>query len=204
MSLVFYYSPMSSATPVQWSFEELGVPHEKVLIDLQAGDQRKPEFLAINPNGKVPTIVHDGTPIFESAAIQIYLGETFGVEKGLFPAPGPKRGEAMKWIVWANVAAGEALSRLFRNTSDRVPAEQRNPKAAEVARADLGGLLRMLDDALKGKEYLLGTFSLVDVHLSSWIDYVGMTGVDLKPHAAMGAWLARCCERPAYKKVMGR
>ena len=204
MSLVFYYTPMSSATPVQWSFEELDIPHEKVAIDLQAGDQRKPEFLAINPNGKVPTIVHDGTAIFESAAIQLYLGETFGVDKGLFPAPGPKRGEAMKWIVWVNVSAGEALSRLFRNTSDRIPAEQHNAKAAEVARADLTGLLQILEEAVKGKEYMLGSFSLVDVHLASWMAYVGMVGVDLKPFPAIEAWMARCCARPAYKKVWGR
>ena len=83
MSLTFYYSPHSSASPVHWTLNELGIPYEKVLIDIKAGDNKKPEFLKLNPNGKVPLIVHDGVAIFESAAIQIYLGETFGVEKGL-------------------------------------------------------------------------------------------------------------------------
>jgi glutathione S-transferase len=88
MSLVFYYSPFSSAVTVHWALEELKVPYEKVRIDLQKRDQDKPEFLAKNPNGKVPLLVHDGTPIFESVAILIHLGETFGVERRLFPAPG--------------------------------------------------------------------------------------------------------------------
>jgi len=100
MSLTFYYSPQSSATPVHWTLEELGIPYEKVPIDLKTEQNKQPAFLKLNPNGKVPLIVHDGVPIFESAAIQIYLGETFGVDKGLFPAAGPRRGEAMKWIVW--------------------------------------------------------------------------------------------------------
>ena len=103
MSLVFYYAPFSSAATVHSALEELGVPYEKVKIDLKANDQKKPAFLAINPNGKVPAIVHDGVAIFESAAIIIHLGETFGVEKNLFPAPGVKRAEALKWLVWCNV-----------------------------------------------------------------------------------------------------
>src|ERR1700690_1566885 len=104
MSLVFYYSPMSSAVTVHWALEELGVPYEKVKIDLQARDQDKPAFLALNPNAKVPLLVHDGTPIFESVAIILHLGETFGEGKKLFPAPGLRRAEAFKWLVWTNVS----------------------------------------------------------------------------------------------------
>lgn len=67
----------------------------------------------------VPVLVHDGTVIFESAAIQIYLGETFGADKGLYPNPGPRRGEALKWLVWTNVSLGEAMSRWLRTTQGR-------------------------------------------------------------------------------------
>lgn len=202
MSLIFYYAPMSSATPVQWALEELGVPHEKVKLDLKAGDTKKPEFLKINPNGKVPVIVHDGTAIFESVAIQMYLGETFGVEKGLYPAPGPKRGEAMKWIAWCNVSAGDAVARLFRNTSDWTPDDQKNAKAGEVAKADLEAHLRVLDGALEGKQFLLGdSFSLVDVHLAAWMEYVSMTKVDFAPYRSLSAWLQRCQARPAHARA---
>src|SRR5580693_4008505 len=133
MSLVFYYSPMSTASITQLVLEELGVPCERIKLDLQKGDTKKPEFLKLNPNGKVPLIVHDGTAIWESSAINMYLGETFGVEKKLYPAPGPKRGEAMKWIAWTNVTLGDAVARFARNTMEWVPAEQRNAQAGEAA-----------------------------------------------------------------------
>jgi hypothetical protein len=81
MTLVFHHAPMSSAVTTHWVLEELGVPYDKVKLDLAAGDTRKPAHLAINPNGKVPVIVHDDVPIFESAAISIDLGGTFGVAK---------------------------------------------------------------------------------------------------------------------------
>ncbi|HEU4406313.1 MAG TPA: glutathione S-transferase family protein [Polyangiaceae bacterium] len=202
MSLVFYYAPMSSATPVHWALEELGVPYEKRPLDIKAGDTKKPEFLRINPNAKVPVIVHDGTPVFESAAIQIYLGETFGVEKGLFPAAGPKRGEAMKWIVWCNVSLGDALGRYARNTFDWVPAEQRNAKAAEVAKADLDAALRVLDGALEGKQYLVDDrFTLADLHLVSWMEYLTMAKVDVAPYKSIAPWMARCADRPAHARA---
>ena len=114
MSLTFYYAPMSTASITDLVLEEPGVPCDRVKLDSQKGDTKKPEYLAVNPNGKVPCIVHDGTAIWESAAITIYLGETFGVERGLFPTPGPRRGEAMKWIVWTNVTMGDAATRLGR------------------------------------------------------------------------------------------
>ena len=72
MSLVFHYAPMSSATPTHWALEELGVPYEKVRLDLRARDQDRPAFRALNPNGKVPLLVHDGVPLFESVAILLH------------------------------------------------------------------------------------------------------------------------------------
>src|SRR5919106_6511202 len=103
MSLTFYYAPMSTATLTEAVLAELGIPCERVKLDLKAGDTHKLEYLKLNPNGVVPLIVHDGTPIWESAAITMYLGEVFGVEAKLYPELSPKRGEAMKWIAWGNV-----------------------------------------------------------------------------------------------------
>ena len=100
MSITFYFAPQSNASRVHGSLIELGVPFEKVRVDIRIGEQKKPEFLALNPNGKVPTVVLDGTPMFESVAIQIALGERYGVERGLWPAPGtPERLRALTWLV---------------------------------------------------------------------------------------------------------
>lgn len=203
MSLVFYYSPFSSAATVHWALEELGVPYEKVKLDLRKGDSHKPEYLALNPNGKVPLIVHEGTPIFESIAILAYLGETFGVEKGLFPAPGPRRGEALQWLAWANVSLGEAQSRYQRNTNERFPKEQHNAKAAEAAKEDVEKLLGILDHALQGKTFLVGdSFSLVDMHLAGFVGYLGMSGFDVTKWATLGAWSKVCTSRPVYGRIM--
>ena len=202
MSLVFYYSPMSTASITELLLEELGVPCEKIKLDLQKGDTKKPEFLKVNPNGKVPTIVHDGSVLWESAAITMYLGETFGVEKKLYPAPGPKRGEAMKWIVWANVTLGEAVGRYARNTMNWVPAEQHNAKAAEAAMKDLQNCLRILDEALEGKQYLVSDYTLADTHLNSLTDWLRHMKIDLASYARLEAWSKRCAARPAYAKLM--
>ena len=202
MSLVFYYAPMSSAFTIHWALEELKVPYEKVKIDLQAGDQRKPAFLALNPNGKVPTLVHDGTPIFESVAIMIHLGETFGTERGLFPAPGLVRAEALKWLVWCNVSLGEALSRFQHNSADRIPKERHNAKAAEAAKADVETHLGILDKALQGKKHLVGdAFSLAEVHVAGWAWYLNMLGFEAKRWPAIEAWLKPILERPAFKTI---
>lgn len=203
MSLVFHFAPMSSAVTSHWVLEELAVPYDKVKLDLAAGDTRKPAHLAINPNGKVPVIVHDDVPIFESAAITIYLGETFGVARKLFPEPGPRRGPALAWIVWANVSLGGAFARVQFNSSPRIPAERHNAKAAEVARAETEDMLAVLDGALAKSPYLLGNeFTIVDAHVASWTAFMAMMGIDLKKHAHVDAWNARCTARPAFKAAM--
>ncbi len=204
MSLTFYYSPMSTAMITDVVLEELGMPCERVTIDLKKGQTRTPEYLRLNPNGKVPLLVHDGTPIWESAAITLYLGEIFGVAKGLYPPPGTERGTAMKWIVWANVTLGEAAGRWMRNTSEYYPAEQHNAKAAEAAKVDMHGCLRILDDALAGKPFLLGDYTLADAHVNSVIGWLRFMAVDFSTYKNLNAWSDRCAARPAHGRAMAR
>jgi len=202
MSLVFYYAPMSTAVTVHWALEELGIPYDRVDLDLAAGDARKPGFLALNPNGKVPLLVHDGVPIFESAAIILHLGETFGVERDLFPPPGLERAEALKWVVWANVSLGGAVARFFANTAEQIPADQRNAKAGEIARGEVEKHLGILDADLAGKTYLVGeTFSLVDLHLASYVGWLGMVGFSLDRWRNISRWLRRATERSSHSRA---
>ncbi|HEY8072865.1 MAG TPA: glutathione S-transferase family protein [Labilithrix sp.] len=202
MSLTFYYSPMSSATRVHWALEELGVPYEKVRIDLAAGEQQKPEFRKLNPNGKVPLLVVDGHAIFESLAQLLFLGETYGVDKGLFPKPGLDRAEAFKWMCWVSVSMHDATVRVLKN-SERAPAEERNAKARETALRELGEHLRILDAHLAGKEHLLGGgFTLVDAASAAMVPFLARLGVDTSSVANVNAWVARCMARPALARVM--
>jgi glutathione S-transferase len=202
MSLKFYYAPMSTAGITALVLEELDVPCEKVKVDFNAGDTRKPEFLRLNPNGKVPTIVHDGVAIWESAAITMYLGEVFGVAKGLYPAPGPRRGEAMKWITWTNVTLADAVWRRMRNATDWCPPEQRNAKAAEVAQADIQSCFRILDESLSGRQFLVGDYTLADAHMNAFVDWLRQIKMDFSAHPHLNEWSQRCTARPAYARAM--
>ena len=204
MSLTFYYAPMSTATVSQLVLEELDLPCEKIKVDIKAGGSHTPEYLRLNPNGKVPMLVHDGEPIWESAAITLYLGDVFGVDKGLFPEAGPHRGVAMKWIAWSNVTLGDAVRHWLRNSSEQTPADQRNAKAGEVGLAEVHNCLRILDEALEGREFLGADYSLADTHLHSFTDWLHFLKVDFTPYAHINVWSDRCRARPAYGRVMSQ
>ena len=204
MSLALYFAQMSTASITALVLEELGVRCERVDLDLRAGDTRKAEFLALNPNGKVPVLVHDGTAIWESAAITLYLGETFGVERNLYPPPGPKRGEAMRWVVWTNVTLGAAVAKWTGHALGWLPEEQRNAKYGDVAAEDIGKLLAILDDALEGRDYLLGDYTLVDTHLGSYLTGVQHLQFDFEPFPRVRNWLSRCSSRPASARLLAK
>ncbi|MEO6419138.1 MAG: glutathione S-transferase family protein [Polyangiaceae bacterium] len=199
MSIVFYYSPMSSATRIHWALEELKIPYEKVKVDTKAGDQRKPAYLKINPNGKVPALVDGGVPMFESLAMLIHLGETYGVENNLWPAVGtPERLQALSWTTWGTVTFATAVFQVIMNTAERFPAEAKNAAQAETAKVAVGSLLQILNAQLEGRSYLLGPdFTLVDVANASMIAFTMRAGIDLAPYPNVTAWFARSTQRPA-------
>jgi glutathione S-transferase len=205
MSIIFYHSPMSSAAPVAWALAELGTPHERIHVNLGAGDQRKPDFLALNPNGKVPTLVIDGAPMFEALAIMLYLGDRFGVEKGLWPAlDDARRPPAMAWSVWSYVSFGTSLRQLFYAQSERLGPEYQNKSQADHARKELGSLLSLLDAHLAKQPWVLGgSFSLADLIPAAVIGFAETTGVEVKPHERVNEWLRRCQARPTFRAAEG-
>jgi glutathione S-transferase len=106
-------------------------------------------------------------------------------------------------MAWGAVSFVEVAMRFMRNTSERWPAEQRSAGAAESARTELNGLLRVLDDGLAGRQFLLGDkFSIADCGVATMVAFVGRLGVDLSPYANLGAWTARCTSRPALGRAM--
>jgi GST-like protein len=201
--LVLYASAMSSATPVVLALTELDVPHELVHVDLTAGDQRKPEFLALNPNGKVPTLVIDGKPMFEALAILQWLGDRFGVERGKWPAADTReRFEALSWSTWSYVTFGGALQRFVHATSERLPAEGRGKAQAKLAADELQSYLALLEARLDGRSHLLGDdFSLLDLVVGSVVAYATICGMSTDAHPRVAAWVGRFKARDAYQKV---
>jgi len=197
MPITYYYAPMSTAVRTTWAIEELGVPCERVRVDIQKKDTKTEAFLKLNPNGVVPLLVVDGTPIFESTAILIYLGETYGVDKGLYAPPGLKRAEMLKWIVWGNVGFFDPMSRWARNNASYIPADQHNAKAGEVASHDLGAAMKILDAAVGGTYLVDQKFSLADLAVSSYLGWLRFMGYDYSPFKNLTAWSERCLGRPA-------
>jgi GST-like protein len=173
-------------------------------MDLRAGDQRKPEFLALNPNGKVPTLVVDGTPMFEGLAIMLWLGDSYGVAKQLWPSPEePARCSALAWSVWSYVSYGGALGRYFLATSQRLGAEYHNAAQAAFAKKELDGLLHILDERLSAQPFVLGDrFMLVDLIAAAMVGYGVFGGVTIDGYAHVQRWHRACQARPSFRTVM--
>lgn len=184
-------------------------------LSIKNGGTKTLQYLStINPNGLVPAIVHDGVPIWESSAITMYLGETFGVERKqpLYPKLSPKRGEAMKWIVWANTILAEAGGRLYNAQSKGSPgsvgqgsqdsAQKEETRSAEETKAvqDIGVCLDVLNGALHENHFLLGAdYTLADTHVWSFLSYLVILGVSLDKHTNVKAWITKVGDRPALK-----
>lgn len=202
MTIVFHVAPMSSATPVAAALNELEVPHERVVYDLSREDHKKPEFLKLNPNAKVPTLVVDGTPMFEALAIMQWLGDRYGVDKGLWPAAdSPERLAALSWTTWAYVTCGATLQALLVASSPNVPTELHHPKLAAFASAQFQEHLGVLNTKLSSQPYLLGAeYSLADLIVAGMVGYAAMCGVSLSEHPKVANWLERCQSRPAVQK----
>src|SRR5262245_36881144 len=171
MSLTLYHSAQSRSIRPRWMLEEIGVPYEVVRLNIQAGDQKKPEYLKKNPNGTVPTLVDGDVALFESAAICQYLADKFP-EKRLAPPLGtPARG-----LYYPSIPA--AMSRLepptltiFLHTIMK-PEGERIPKLVDDARPQLGAALRVIEQALAGRTFLLGEqFTAADVMVGSTVGW---------------------------------
>ncbi|HEX5685837.1 MAG TPA: glutathione S-transferase family protein [Ideonella sp.] len=198
-SIVLYWHPMSSATPIAAALAELDVPHERVKVDIKAGEQRRPDYLALNPNGKVPTLTVDGAPMFEALAIQLWLGEQYGVARGLWPAAGtPERLQAMSWCTWAYVTYGAVLVRLQLATMGEE--RLRSAAHADAARDGLDQLLGLLDARLATQPWMLGAeYSMADLLVGSVMGYSIYIGAPVAKHPHVQAWLAKVQARPAMQ-----
>jgi glutathione S-transferase len=206
MTLAYYYTPLGSSTRVTWALEELGLDYEKHRLNLKAKEQKAPAFLAINPNGKVPTLVDGDVTLFESHAILQWLGEKYGEAKGLWPAAGTRdRADALVWSAWATVELLPNLREYMIHGTDLPfarPPEKRVKDLADHARAIFDEHMKVLDGRLAGREYIVGSqFTLVDCAAASAVAMAGNM-VQLPTPPVVAAWSARCQARPAFARTM--
>ena len=205
MSLKLFAAPMSSATPVMHAIAELGIDCDTVLFDLSSGQQKSPAYLAINPHGVVPTLVVEGTPLFEALAILQWLGEHHGVERGLWPAAGtPHRLAALSWSTWAYVSYGALVSVLNFAQSPQADARLHHPPLAAEALCRLDAALGRLDAQLADTQWLLGdAFSLADLIVASVVTYSAYCGVNTGGRAHLERWLQAFQSRESFRTAWG-
>lgn len=199
--LTLYGQYMSRAQRCLWTLEELGVPYQHVKTNQGAGESRTPEFLKINPNGHVPALQDGDFILWESMAIAMYVAKKFG-QGSLWPASVEDEGLVMQWALWASLEV-EIFAVNYLRHAMLYPPEKRRPELAEEALKVLPAPLKVLDDALAGKEYLVGNrFSVADINVSTVLllaDVYKQVGAD--KYANVVAWLNRVAARPAWQKL---
>jgi glutathione S-transferase len=193
--LTLYGSMASRAHRVVWLLKELGVPFEHVPTPFQDGSTRTPEFLAINPNGRVPAIDDDGFRLCESMAINLYLARKHGGP--LAPAGLLEDALATQWSFWVVTEVEKPL--LLASANRALFAE--HARCEEEAQMALGKLERpfgVLDAHLQARPFLLGErFTVADLNVATVMDLAPQCGITLEPWPRVNEWHRRCLQRPA-------
>ncbi|GGO68428.1 glutathione S-transferase family protein [Bowmanella pacifica] len=192
-NLTFYHAPQSRSSVALTLLEELRAPFELKLINIKAGEQRQPDYLAINPLGKVPALAHQGKIITEQVAIFLYLADLFP-EAQLAPAlTDPSRGEYLRWMVYYAACYEPAMVDKFM---------QREPASPSVSvYSDEYSMLETILSPLRERPYLLGDeISAADILWGS--SFAWGLAFDMVPRLpVLTSYVDRICSRPSALKV---
>ncbi|MBK7535616.1 MAG: glutathione S-transferase N-terminal domain-containing protein [Myxococcales bacterium] len=192
-----YTSPTPNGYKVSIALEELGLAYQVHPIDLGAKDQKKPEFLARNPNGRIPVIVDreaDDFAVFESGAILVYLAEKTGK---LMPRDAKGRSLVMQWLMFQMGGVGPMMGQanvFFRYFPEKIPA------AIERYQNESRRLFEVLETRLGTVEYLAGDYSIADIATWPWVRIHDWAGVSVEGLPNLARWMAALEARPACQK----
>ena len=197
--LRIYGIPMTRAFRVLWMANELGLDYDNVPIGVLDGGVRSPDYLAVNPNGRVPAIDDGGSLLSESLAINLYLAKKHAAGR-LYPATLEGESRAWQWSFWvATEAEKPAVTWGFNAVV--YPPEKRDPRLAAEAREQLERVFPMLERALAAEPYLLGRdFTVADLNVAAVIYRV--LQMDLSATPRLKDWLQRCMDRPAARAAL--
>jgi glutathione S-transferase len=192
--LIFYTNPMSRGRIVRWMLEEVGEPYQTKIMDY-ATTLKSPEYLAVNPMGKVPAITHGGVVVTEAAAICAYLADAFPA-RGLAPPLGDKRrGTYFRWLFFGAGPVEQATS--VRSLGIEIQPEQKRM----MGFGDQSDMLNGLESAITGRDYILGDeFSAADVYLGSQVGW-GLQFGSIEKRPAFERYNERLQSRPAFKRA---
>jgi glutathione S-transferase len=182
---------------------ELGADVEIVDVDVFGGGTKTPEYLAINPNGKVPAFVDGDLKLFESRAINAYLA-SLDPKRRLYPENLKKRAVVDQWSYWQAIHLGPSSQKL---SFEKVLKEKFGRGKPDQVVIDAEGkettkLLGVLDTGLAGREWIAGDLSIADFALASTLTRRKAAGIDLEPFANVAAWIARLESRASWQKAV--
>jgi glutathione S-transferase len=197
--LKIYGAPHSRAFRVIWLANEIGIPYEHVPVTYSVPNAqcKEPWYVALNPNGLVPSIDDNGFVMWESAAINLYLAETY--QSSLYPVTPQDRGRMLQWTFFAANEVEPALITLFRN---RVffPPEQRNSTLADQAEATLRTKLAILEQQLVKTPFFGGDkWDMADFMVACVLYVLARLKLDLTAYPKLDAWLVASINRPAAR-----
>lgn len=192
MALTIYGIPTSRALRILWLANELGLEYKYVPVDFSGGS-RSPEFLKLNPNGHVPVIDDDGLILWESMACNLYLIKKHGGP--LAPKSLSDEGRTLQWSFWVMTEMEKAALTLLEK---RVYPDEVTDADAAAAREELVPTLKVLEGALAGRDYLLGSvFTVADLNVAAVLSWLRIAKYDLAAFPIVADWLTRCLSRPA-------
>jgi len=195
--LIFFHYPLSRARIVHWMLEELGAAYTVKLVNLEQGEHKRPDFLAVNPMGKLPAIQHGSTVITEAGAICAYLADAFPSANLAPAATSPERGTYYRWMFFGSGCVEPAITdRLFNRPQVERP--------SALGYGSYEDTIATLEKALTPGPFILGErFSAADVYVGSQIMW-GMRMKALEPRPAFQKYAGMLMERPAFKRVLAQ
>ena len=191
----FYSWSTPNGQRVAIALEESGLAYKAHPLALPKREQKSPDYLAINPCGKIPALVdHDtGVKLFESGAILTYIAERSGT---LMPKSAPERWQATQWLFWSSAGLSPAvgmLVQLSRNLPDQT-------KAIDKVKDELREMWHVFDQCLGSREYILGEYGIADIGAFPFYSRMATFGVDVSNSPNAKRWAERIAARPAVQR----
>ena len=199
--LKLYGISTSRALRPLWMLEELGMEFDHDPVDFRGKALQAPDYLVLNPNGRIPTLVDGDLVLWESMAINLYLAKTYGADLGLWPESPSAQALAIQWSFWVMSEVERALLAVLEQRRV-LPEPERDANKLARNQGALKAPFRVLDDALAKCPYLVADqFTVADLNLAAVLSWAKPAKLDLSDWPNLRDWLDRCLRRPAFKRA---
>jgi GST-like protein len=193
MATTLYTAPTPNGWKISIALEEMGLPYEVRVIDFATNEQKADWYVALNPNGRIPTLVDDGFALFESGAILLYLAEKTGK---FLPRDPQGRSRVIQWLMFQMSGVGPMMGQanvFLRYFPEKIQA------AIDRYQREVTRLFGVIDRQLAGNQFIAGDYSIADIALWPWVSGYEWSGVSVEEFAHLQRWLAEVGARPAVQ-----